>query len=446
MKRNRIVFFRAISIAIALLPVIPLFPDDGGGPIRIFPCACIPGTDTIRMMAFYDHDPKQATTFSSYGLGKNNILDYMGGDNTYDGHIGSDFGPAGFEDQDVGIAVVAVADGVVSDVLDGVFDRENSVKKGVQGNFVLIDHGGGRESYYNHLRKGSVCVKKGEHVSTGQQIGLLGSSGNSTWPHLHFEWRENGVSVDPFSGPINPIVSRWSAQPPYDSPLVITDCGLYYPENRKKLPFVSVRETYAKRGESKDRKLQLLITVLNVPETEYERKWRLVSPDSEYVNEWTDTIDGSKPWHGLGAEVWQYSYSAVFSKKASPGRWRMEIYHDGQLAKRCFFTVDDEKPSNSPPAPPKGVKLAPPSPEKDGPVACVVDASIDYPDPDMDKICYRYEWLVDGRLVRNATSVTRLDYCPAHLATGAKTLTCKVYTSDGRLESEAVESSLNDKE
>jgi len=57
----------------------------------------------------------------------------------------------------------------------------------VVGNAVVIDHGNGEFSHYAHLRPGSVSVRVGDRVLAGQEIGLLGSSGNSTEPHLHFQ-------------------------------------------------------------------------------------------------------------------------------------------------------------------------------------------------------------------------------------------------------------------
>lgn len=407
--------------------------------IKVFPLAGVPGTDIRRIMAYYDHDPEAATQFSSYGLGKNNILDYMGGDNTYDGHIGTDFGIAGFEEQDIGVPVVAVAGGVVKEVLDGVYDRETEFREGVQGNYVLIDHGNRYMSYYNHLQKGSVCVKAGDKVNTGQQIGRLGSSGASTWPHLHFEWRENGVSVDPFSGPENEIESRWVNQPLYDYPMTIADCGLYYPEHRKKLPFTSTRETYAKQGTSKEKELALWITVLNVAGQPYKRTWKLISPDKKYANEWTDTIDGSKKWHGLGAEVWQYSYRVGFSEEAAQGVWTMEIYHDNELAKIVHFTVADSKPANRAPARPSGGKIYPGSPATGDYITCQIDHQLSNLDSDLDRVRYRFKWTLNGKVVRDVVNATRLDYFPANHAKPGDKLVCQVAASDGKMESEQLE-------
>ncbi len=63
------------------------------------------------------------------------------------------------------------------------------------GNCVIIDHGGGRATLYAHMS--SYSVSSGQYVQRGQQIGRVGSTGNSTGPHLHFEVLINGAAVDP---------------------------------------------------------------------------------------------------------------------------------------------------------------------------------------------------------------------------------------------------------
>lgn len=65
------------------------------------------------------------------------------------------------------------------------------------GNLVVINHGGGYETYYAHLYDGSTKVKVGDYVQQGQEIALIGSTGHSTGPHLHIVFVENGVRVDP---------------------------------------------------------------------------------------------------------------------------------------------------------------------------------------------------------------------------------------------------------
>lgn len=65
------------------------------------------------------------------------------------------------------------------------------------GNQIVINHGGGTKSRYGHMSK--FYVKKGQTVEKGEVIGLMGSTGNSTGPHLHFEYIINGVKYNPLN-------------------------------------------------------------------------------------------------------------------------------------------------------------------------------------------------------------------------------------------------------
>ena len=65
------------------------------------------------------------------------------------------------------------------------------------GNAVIIDHGGGVTTLYAHIISNGILVRLGSHVEAGQSIAKIGSTGNSTGPHLHFEVRVNGEHQDP---------------------------------------------------------------------------------------------------------------------------------------------------------------------------------------------------------------------------------------------------------
>lgn len=67
------------------------------------------------------------------------------------------------------------------------------------GNTVIIDHGNGLWTLYGHIRNGGIKVKEGQSVKKGQKIAEVGSTGDSTGPHLHFEVRKNQTAVNPSS-------------------------------------------------------------------------------------------------------------------------------------------------------------------------------------------------------------------------------------------------------
>ncbi len=82
--------------------------------------------------------------------------------------------------------VVAVKDSIPENV-PGITSRAVPITlETVGGNHVIIDIGGGKYAFYAHLQPGSIKVKVGDRVRRGQVIGLVGNSGNSTEPHLHF--------------------------------------------------------------------------------------------------------------------------------------------------------------------------------------------------------------------------------------------------------------------
>lgn len=85
-----------------------------------------------------------------------------------------------------GTPIQVTGNGVVKSII---------IKKTGYGKHVLIDHGYGYETMYAHMSK--INVKKGEKVVRGQIIGLVGSTGSSTAPHLHYEVRYKGKAINP---------------------------------------------------------------------------------------------------------------------------------------------------------------------------------------------------------------------------------------------------------
>ena len=119
--------------------------------------------------------PSCTTTNSAYGYRVHPIY------GTVKFHAGEDI-PAGY-----GAEILAAASGTV--VTTGWVSG--------YGNYTVIDHGGGLMTAYGH--QSSFAVSVGAVVTQGQVIGYVGSTGNSTGPHLHFEVYVNGATVDPKS-------------------------------------------------------------------------------------------------------------------------------------------------------------------------------------------------------------------------------------------------------
>ena len=71
-------------------------------------------------------------------------------------------------------------------------------RRGGYGNLIILDHGRGYQTYYAHLSKILTGIKAGVRISRGDVIGLVGSTGHSTAPHLHFETRKDTRYLDPF--------------------------------------------------------------------------------------------------------------------------------------------------------------------------------------------------------------------------------------------------------
>jgi murein DD-endopeptidase MepM/ murein hydrolase activator NlpD len=133
--------------------------------------------------------------------------DYRCGIATYEGHKGTDFRVLSVKAAEAGVRVLASAAGRVKGVRDGVEDRlvaseadRQAVKDRECGNGVVLDHGGGWETQYCHMRKGTLTVRAGQTVEAGAPLGMVGYSGEAQFAHVHLSVRKDGAVVDPFLG------------------------------------------------------------------------------------------------------------------------------------------------------------------------------------------------------------------------------------------------------
>ena len=190
-------------------PVSPTIPPvTSSSTLLLWPVAGAEGRDWV-INSYVDLDPTSA------------IRDYTGstgsGAKTSDGHLGIDIDSADFRWMDGGVPIVsAAASGVVTNLHDGEPDRNTSCAG--NPNFVHVRHPDGLTALYYHLKKGSVAVSLGQQVSAGDVLGVAGSSGCSTAPHLHFELHDAANKiVDPFRDGL------WAAPPAYNPAISVMD-------------------------------------------------------------------------------------------------------------------------------------------------------------------------------------------------------------------------------
>ncbi len=159
------------------------------------------------------------------------LVDHNCGTKTYDGHQGTDFVIRSFTQMDAGVNILSIAAGEVIHVTEDLYDRETEgdVELGL-GNYIGIYHESTNTySYYAHIKTNSAVVEVGEFVEPGQVIAQVGSSGNSTDPHLHFElWNPGEITdptIDPWGTPCGEIPNLWNAPPVYDTTFAVWEHG-----------------------------------------------------------------------------------------------------------------------------------------------------------------------------------------------------------------------------
>lgn len=261
------------------------------------------------------------------------VSDYNCGTKSYDGHQGTDFVIRSFAAMDDSVAVYAVAAGTVTYTIDNLYDRETSGDTSKRlGNYVAISHPNSYYTYYAHLKQHSVQVEVGDIVAAGELIGYVGSSGNSTDPHLHFElWYDSLYVVDPFAGTCGNVVFAFIDPPAYDTSLNVWESGLHI---KKELTINDLRErvkTIIKPyviDSSSDSLLYFWSHIYGLRKgKELSLKW--FNPKNEEWFVYSYTLD---------QDYWYYYYwSYIDHQNLSPGDWEVKLYYDDtEIATQTF--------------------------------------------------------------------------------------------------------------
>lgn len=179
-----------------------------------------PGFNKSYFVPFYvDHDNKEGT-----------YNDWNCGNFSYDQHKGTDFSlwPFPWDQMSYNdVSVVAAADGILVNIIDGEFDKNCGDLADLQQqnppwNMVKLLHEDGTYTTYGHLKKYTATRKPiGSYIRKGEFLGYIGSSGISTAPHLHFEVEKDGEIIDPFAGTCSSNTSLWEEQQPYENTQIL---------------------------------------------------------------------------------------------------------------------------------------------------------------------------------------------------------------------------------
>ena len=296
------------------------------------PIAAGDGVDDPGVFAisnFVDLDP----------TGPDNLLDYTCGARTYDtdsgyDHAGIDYftWPFGWTKMDTdAVYAVAAADGVIIGKNDGNPDRSCTLN-GSNWNAVYLQHADGSTTWYGHLKRNSLLDKPvGASVAAGERLGVIGSSGNSTGPHLHFEVYDSaGSVVEPTAGACNPNVSAswWADQEPYYVPgvsaLYTHSAAPQFPQCPSTTEVTNRQDTF--RPGDRVFTAAYYRDQLQGQQTEY----RVRRPDGTVARQWSHS--SSAPHYSASYWYWTLDLPAT----AAEGLWSFEASFEGETTARAF--------------------------------------------------------------------------------------------------------------
>ena len=276
------------------------------------PLTCTLG-ETCWVANYVDVDPTEAAR------------DFRCRARTYNTHDGTDFAIRDLAVMAQGVPVVASAAGIVRNVRDGVEDvgiTNEAARAQLAGrncgNGVLIEHEGGWQTQYCHLRRGSLLVKSGERVNRGSPLGLVGLSGKTEFPHVHLTLRRNREVIDPFTGqPMQAGCGRsgtplWRVEPP----VAYEEVALYnagFAGGQPNLEAIRNGRRDAQLAPTSPA-LVLWVAVFGVQAGDRLR-FRVTGPDGTLLFERVVLLERTQAWR-----------LAFAGTRASPGTWPLGVY------------------------------------------------------------------------------------------------------------------------
>lgn len=357
--------------------------------------------------------------------------DFNCGDLTFNDHQGHDPYIRSFAEQEIGVPVFAVRDGVVIDLRDGEPDQNTTSDPSLKTNYITLRHNDDLITQYVHVRRNSITHALGDHVTAGTQIAMVGSSGPSTAPHIHFEARHGGIAYEPFAGPCRPGRDYFDeTHEMIEDPMIL---GAAFSatsfEHLRPIPWADATPTGT--FVAGHRTIFFRTELANVgATTRYELS--IARPSGV-----TATVSSGHlvKYDASLASAW-WSIDVHLDRT---GEWELLLdVNDGRQLFRMPFTVVAHPSEIANRAPSPLSATLEPVALRAGDVPVCRAAHSGLPDPDYDVVRYRYEWHVNGALVRDVTTAARSDAIGRQYAAPGAALQCTVTASDGKVNAQPV--------
>lgn len=289
---------------------------------------------------YMDHNPAFPGQVQDFACGQR-TYDTSGGYN----HQGTDYylWPFSWNKMAAGeVTVVAAAPGVIVSKNEGNPDQSCSFNSN-KWNAVYVRHEDGSIAWYGHLKRGSVTTKPiGATVATGEYLGLVGSSGNSTGPHLHLELHDAAYHlIDPYAGACNQTTaaSWWRVQRSYNDPAVNKIMTGSAPVSFQSCPSPDVpnESNYFRAGD-----IIYFTAFYRDQPSSATSTYRLLRPDGSVYVQWTH--NGAQPFYKLS--YWWWAFELAADQPA--GTWTFEVEFNGTTTRHDFHL--DPPAGGMPPA------------------------------------------------------------------------------------------------
>ncbi len=402
----------------------------GGQPYTFYPQAGNLNED-LTLVNFTDLTP--ASPFPT---------DYNCGRRTYRGHTGIDSLIRGFRAQAIGVPVFAALDGLVVDARDGNPDM-NVQCTNAPPNYVILFHGNAHYSIYLHFKRGSVRKDGGplflpnEFIPAGTQIGLTGSSGCSTAPHLHFEsWfggPDQQFRYEPFAGPCNPVPSGWVNQPEVRRDAYTTEVAFSNVPFTGSAAFPFDTTPRINTFLPGARTIYFRADIANLPPlSTYRILVFRPSPTPPGLSPAAQPLDGA--FNNTSALAFNSFSWPLALDLDTPGTWVVWLIVNGEIPpiEEAYFNIVSSPAEviNYPPSPVR-LTFDPAQPTVNDVLFCRIKTPFTFRDPNYDFVSYQYAWRVNGTLIRNVSSGALSDAIPKGRVRAGDCVTCTVTPFDG---------------